>query len=123
MHPPQIEAKKRTLHSCKMLDAFEIITTTGVVLWSRSTSSIGASAVNSLINDVFIEEKTRSTSHDSGNPTYKYDRYTLKYTLVRDVGKGIGLIFVVRFQRLQEFHETETRIGSIPIVVALDVGG
>ena len=79
-----------------MLDAFEIFTTSGVVLWSRSTSSIGATAVNSLINDVFIEERVRPTSHASSNPTYKYDKYTLKYTLVKD----LGLIFVVSGQRL-----------------------
>lgn len=75
----------------KMLDAFEILTTSGVVLWSRSISNIGASAVNSLINDVFIEEKVRPTSQTSSNPTYKHDKYTLKYTLVKD----LGLIFVV----------------------------
>ena len=73
-----------------MLDAFEIFTTSGVVLWSRTTSSIGATAVNNLINDVFIEEKVRPST-TSGNPTYKYDKYTLKYTLVKD----LGLIFVV----------------------------
>ena len=75
----------------KMLDAFEVFTTSGVVLWSRSTSGIGATAVNSLINDVFIEERVRPTSGASSNPTYKYDKYTLKYTLVKD----LGLIFVV----------------------------
>ncbi len=74
-----------------MLDAFEIFTTSGVVLWSRSTSSVGATAVNSLINDVFIEEKVRPTAHASSNPTYKYDKFTLRYTLVKD----LGLIFVV----------------------------
>lgn len=74
-----------------MLDAFEIFTTSGVVLWSRTTSSVGATAVNTLINDVFIEEKVRPTVGISSNPTYKYDKYTLKYTLVKD----LGLIFVV----------------------------
>ncbi|RMZ78470.1 hypothetical protein DV737_g3894, partial [Chaetothyriales sp. CBS 132003] len=76
-----------------MLDAFEIITTSGVVLWSRTTSTIGATAVNSLINDVFIEEKTRPSET---NPTYRYDKYTLKYTLVKD----FGLIFVAVYQSL-----------------------
>lgn len=75
-----------------MLDAFEVFTTSGVVLWSRTTSSIGATAVNNLINDVFIEEKVRPTVNTSSNPTYKYDKYTLKYALVKD----LGLIFVVR---------------------------
>jgi signal recognition particle receptor subunit alpha len=74
-----------------MLDAFEIFTTSGVVLWSRSASTVGATAVNNLINDVFIEERVRPVSHASSNPTYKYDKYTLKYTLVKD----LGLIFVV----------------------------
>ncbi|RMZ90537.1 hypothetical protein DV736_g2208, partial [Chaetothyriales sp. CBS 134916] len=76
-----------------MLDAFEIITTSGVVLWSRTTSTIGATAVNSLINDVFIEEKTRPSET---NPTYRYDKYTLKYTLVKD----FGLIFVAVYQSI-----------------------
>lgn len=78
-----------------MLDAFEILTTSGVVLWSRSSSPVGASAVNSLINDVFIEEKVRPTAHSS-NPTYRHDKYTLKYTLVKD----LGLIFVAVYQSL-----------------------
>ena len=79
-----------------MLDAFEILTTSGVVLWSRSSTKIGATAVNSLINDVFIEEKVRPTASNSGKPTYKYDKYTLKYTLVKD----LGLIFVAVYQSL-----------------------
>ncbi|ETI23406.1 hypothetical protein G647_05208 [Cladophialophora carrionii CBS 160.54] len=79
-----------------MLDAFEILTTSGVVLWSRSSSKIGPAAVNSLINDVFIEEKVRPTATNSGKPTYKHDKYTLKYTLVKD----LGLIFVAVYQSL-----------------------
>ncbi|KAJ9612289.1 hypothetical protein H2200_003886 [Cladophialophora chaetospira] len=79
-----------------MLDAFEILTTSGVVLWSRATSKIGATAVNSLINDVFIEEKVRPTTTTSGKPTYKHEKYTLKYTLVKD----LGLIFVAVYQSL-----------------------
>lgn len=79
-----------------MLDAFEILTTSGVVLWSRSTSAIGATAVNSLINDVFIEEKVRPTVANSSNPTYKHEKYTLKYTLVKD----LGLIFVAVYQSI-----------------------
>ena len=88
------EYASRTL---KMLDAFEILTTSGVVLWSRSSSSktgAGATAVNSLINDVFIEEKVRPTG--SGKPSYKHEKYTLKYTLVKD----LGLIFVAVYQSL-----------------------
>lgn len=70
-----------------MLEAFEIFSTSGVVLWSRGATS---AAVNSLINDVFIEEKIRATS------TYQYEKYTLKWTLVKD----LGLIFVAVYQSL-----------------------
>lgn len=52
--------------------------------------------MNSLINDVFIEEKVRPSQAGSSNPTYKYEKYTLKYTLVKD----LGLIFVAVYQSL-----------------------
>ena len=74
-----------------MLECFEILTTSGVVLWSKTSTNLGANAVNSLINDVFIEERVRPTSHASTNPSFQYEKYTLKYTLVKD----LGLIFVV----------------------------
>jgi signal recognition particle receptor subunit alpha len=80
-----------------MLDAFEILTTSGIVLWSRSNVDVSSSIVNSLINDVFIEEKVRPSvsqvDESSGhqNPAYRFEKYTLKWTLVKD----LGLIFVV----------------------------
>lgn len=68
-----------------MLERFEIFTTTGVVLWSRNTTDAGSSAINSLINDVFIEARPTTSQ------AYQHDKYTLKYALVKD----LGLIFVV----------------------------
>lgn len=79
-----------------MLEAFEIFTTSGVVLWSRNNTNLSASAVNSLINDVFIEEKSRSVAQTSSFPSFQWEKYTLKYTLVKD----LGLIFVVRLIEL-----------------------
>ena len=103
-----------------MLDDIEVITTTVKVLWSRSTSSIGATAVNSLINDVFIEEKVRPAGSASGNPTYKHDKYTLKYTLVKD----LGLIFVVSLHECTVGSPVANgSAGSIPITVTSDLGG
>lgn len=75
-----------------MLERFEVFTTSGVVLWSRSNSSAGGAAINNLINDVFIEDKVRPTSHGSSHPTVQIEKYTLKYELVKD----LGLMFVVR---------------------------
>ena len=80
-----------------MLDSFEILTTSGVVLWSRSYAPVSASIINGLIQEVFIEEKVfpgASIADDASaarNPPYKKDRYTLKWTTVKD----LGLIFVV----------------------------
>ena len=83
-----------------MLDSFEILTTSGVVLWSRSyTETSDPSIINSLISSVFIEEKTL---HGAGiaddisaanNPPFKHEQHTLKWTTVKE----LGLIFVVRY--------------------------
>jgi signal recognition particle receptor subunit alpha len=75
-----------------MLDTFEVLTTAGVVLWSRTYVPVGAHIINSLIRDVFIEEKIVPQSDAGLKPTYKKEGYTLKWTAAKDV----GLIFVVR---------------------------
>ena len=75
-----------------MLDTFEILTTSGVVLWSRTYVPVGANVINSLIRDVFIEERIQPQSQDAGSrPAYNKDGYTLKWTAAKDP----GLIFVV----------------------------
>lgn len=81
-----------------MLDGFEILTTSGVVLWSRSYASISTGLINGFIKDVLIEENVVPVENvaEDGSPTvnapYKKDNYTLKWVNVRD----LGLIFVVR---------------------------
>lgn len=81
-----------------MLDSFEILTTSGVVLWQKSYAPVGSSVINSLIRDVFIEEKVTPVNDASAasNPPYKTDKYTLKWTTVKD----LGLIFVAVYQSL-----------------------
>ncbi|KAL1649657.1 hypothetical protein SLS61_006313 [Didymella pomorum] len=80
-----------------MLDTFEIVTTSGVVLWSRTYVPVGANVINSLIREVFIEERTLPQSEDSGSkPTYKKEGYTVKWTQAKD----LGLIFVAVYQSL-----------------------
>ncbi|OJD20867.1 hypothetical protein ACJ73_07797 [Blastomyces percursus] len=80
-----------------MLDSFEIITTSGVVLWSRSYAPVGVQIINSLINDVFIEERFQQEA-GSGMvaPGYKKEKYTLKWKRAKD----LGLIFVAVYQSL-----------------------
>lgn len=82
-----------------MLDTFEIVTTSGVVLWSRSYTPTSPAIINGLIKNVFIEERTRAggagASDDisaANNPPYKHDQHTLKWTTVKE----LNLIFVVR---------------------------
>lgn len=75
-----------------MLDTFEVLTTSGIVLWSRTYAPVGANVINSLIRDVFIEERIIPQQEDAGSkPTYKKEGYTLKWTASKD----LGLIFVV----------------------------
>ncbi|KAG5297022.1 signal sequence receptor alpha subunit [Histoplasma ohiense] len=80
-----------------MLDSFEIITSSGVVLWSRSYAPVGVHVINSLINDVFIEEKFQQEA-GSGivAPRYRKEKYTLKWKRAKD----LGLIFVAVYQSL-----------------------
>jgi signal recognition particle receptor subunit alpha len=79
-----------------MLDTFEVITTSGVVLWSRTYAPINPSLINSFIADTFIEEKSGGTAlrdeqSAATNPPYRSDQHTLKWTLVKE----LGVIFVV----------------------------
>lgn len=81
-----------------MLDGFEILSTSGVVLWSKSYAPLSSSIINGFIKDVFIEEKVTpraglaDDASAANNPTYKRDQYTLRWASVKD----LGLIFVVR---------------------------
>ncbi len=81
-----------------MLDGFEILTTSGVVLWSKSYAPLSSSLINGFVKDVFIEEKVLPGAIATDdrvaaqNPSYKKDKYTLRWASVKD----LGLVFVVR---------------------------
>ncbi|UNI24078.1 hypothetical protein JDV02_009855 [Purpureocillium takamizusanense] len=86
-----------------MLDTFEIITTSGVVLWSRTYAPVKLSVVNDFIADTFIEEKggasaVQSAQSAATNAPYKKDQHTLKWTMVKE----LGIIFVAVYRSL--FH-------------------
>ena len=90
-----------------MLDTFEIVTTSGVVLWSRNYASVSPNIINSFIKDVFIEERTATgtTAQDlpaAEIPPYKKDQYTLKWTTAKD----LELIFVVSLAPAVRFNQT-----------------
>jgi hypothetical protein len=75
-----------------MLDAFEIISTSGVVLWSRSYADISASLVNDFIHAVFIQDQLAA----SPNAPYRSQGKTVKWTTAQD----LGLVFVVSLSLL-----------------------
>ncbi|KAK7513908.1 signal recognition particle, alpha subunit, N-terminal-domain-containing protein [Phyllosticta citriasiana] len=81
-----------------MLDSFEIISTTGVVLWSKKYANVSAKAIDSLIREVFIEERNVASDDPlaAQKPAYRKDGYTLKWTTAKD----FGLIFVAVYQSL-----------------------
>ena len=78
-----------------MLDAFEVVTSSGIVLWSKSYAAISPGLINSFIREVFIEEtvavSAAKDASSSSNPTYRKDKYALKWTTFKD----LGLIFIV----------------------------
>ncbi|KAI5787162.1 signal recognition particle, alpha subunit, N-terminal-domain-containing protein [Geopyxis carbonaria] len=75
------------------LDSFEILTTSGILLWSKKYSPVNSSIVNSFISDVLIEERVQP---GSDGKWYKKDSYTLKWTTAKD----LGLIFIAVYQSL-----------------------
>ncbi|KAI0020039.1 SRP54-domain-containing protein [Xylariomycetidae sp. FL0641] len=84
-----------------MLDTFEVLTTSGVVLWSRTYAPVNPSIINNFIADVFIEEKNASAGAKdnqptASNPPYKADQHTLKWTFVKE----LGVIFVAVYRSL-----------------------
>ncbi|KAE9380442.1 SRP54-domain-containing protein [Stipitochalara longipes BDJ] len=101
-----------------MLDSFEILTTSGVVLWSRSYAPTSPSIINSLITNVFIEERTlpgAGIADDisaAKNPPYKHDQHTLKWTTVKE----LGLIFVAVYRSLLHLSWIDKLVDNIKTI-------
>ncbi|KAL9468957.1 hypothetical protein ACSS6W_010651 [Trichoderma asperelloides] len=100
-----------------MLDAFEVLTTSGVVVWSRTYAPVSPSIVNNFIADTFIEEKNGSiapTDSQSAatNPAYRSDQHTLKWTFVKE----LGLIFVVVYRSLLHLSWVDKLVDNIKTI-------
>ncbi|KAK5725827.1 hypothetical protein LTR15_004017 [Elasticomyces elasticus] len=90
-----------------MLDAFEILSTSGIVLWRRHYAPLASNVIDSLVRDVFIEEKQKPAGGDT--PSYKKDRYTLRWTTAKDV----GLVFVAVYQSLLHLSWVENLLTAV----------
>ncbi|KAL8773558.1 MAG: hypothetical protein Q9209_001663 [Squamulea sp. 1 TL-2023] len=101
-----------------MLDGFEILTTSGVVLWSKSYAPLSSNLINGFIKDVFIEEKNVSSAAAADDtpaaqhPSYKKDKYTLRWASVKD----LGLIFVAVYQSLLHLSWVDKLLDNIRIL-------
>ncbi|KAL8902688.1 MAG: hypothetical protein Q9171_007620, partial [Xanthocarpia ochracea] len=101
-----------------MLDGFEILTTSGVVLWSKSYAPLSSSLINGFIKDVFIEEKvlpgaaTADDTSASRHPSYKREKYTLRWASVKD----LGLIFVAVYQSLLHLSWVDKLLDNIRVL-------
>ncbi|KAL8728728.1 MAG: hypothetical protein Q9166_005215 [cf. Caloplaca sp. 2 TL-2023] len=101
-----------------MLDGFEILTTSGVVLWSKSYAPFSSSLVNGFVKDIFIEEKilpgvaAADDTSAAQHPSYKKEKYTLRWTSVKD----LGLIFVAVYQSLLHLSWVDKLLDNIRIL-------
>ncbi|KAH6854909.1 signal recognition particle, alpha subunit, N-terminal-domain-containing protein [Chaetomium sp. MPI-CAGE-AT-0009] len=100
-----------------MLDAFEIINTSGVVLWSRTYAAVSPSVVNNFISDVFIEEKSTVAGAKDGasaatNPPYKHDQHSLRWTF----NKELGIIFVAVYRSLLHLPWIDKLVDNIKAI-------
>ncbi|QPC70043.1 hypothetical protein HYE68_000795 [Fusarium pseudograminearum] len=100
-----------------MLDSFEILTTSGVVVWSRTYTAINPSIINNFIADTFIEEKSGAIALSdsrsaSTNPPYKSDQHTLKWTLVKE----LGIIFVAVYRSLLHLSWVDKLVDNIKTI-------
>ncbi|KAG0024464.1 hypothetical protein BGZ81_007702 [Podila clonocystis] len=71
-----------------MLDFFFIATKGGLVLWSKAYGPSQSSPINSLIQDVLIEER-------SGTHIYYKDNYAIKWAFVND----LDLVFIAVYPK------------------------
>ncbi|KAK3071398.1 hypothetical protein LTR53_008710 [Teratosphaeriaceae sp. CCFEE 6253] len=90
-----------------MLDAFEILTTSGIVLWRRHYAPLAPTIIDSLLRDVFVEEKQKAGGESA--PSYKKERYTLRWTAAKDV----GLVFVAVYQSLLHLSWVENLLAAV----------
>ncbi|KAK4229554.1 putative signal recognition particle receptor subunit alpha [Podospora fimiseda] len=100
-----------------MLDTFEILTTSGVVLWSRTYAPVSPSVVNNFITDIFIEEKSSVAGAKNGasaseNPPYKYDQHTLRWAFEKE----LGIIFVAVYRSLLHISWIDKLVDNIKAI-------
>ncbi|TID16022.1 P-loop containing nucleoside triphosphate hydrolase protein [Venturia nashicola] len=95
-----------------MLDSFEIITSSGVVLWSRQYIPTAASLINNLIRNVFIEESGSAQLGSKEQKIYRKDGQTLRWTKAKD----LGIVFVAVYQSLLQITWIDQLLENVRVL-------
>ncbi|TPX30146.1 hypothetical protein SmJEL517_g06224 [Synchytrium microbalum] len=73
-----------------MLDLFTVLTTGGIVLWSKAwAGDTKSNPINSLIQHALLDQKVAGNS-------YLYNAYNMKWSIANE----LGVIFVVAYQKI-----------------------
>ncbi|KAI5481411.1 signal recognition particle binding protein [Pseudohyphozyma bogoriensis] len=92
----------------ELLDHFSILTTGGLVLWSKSYTPT-PSPFDTLIREALIEERSSSTSSSSSISKWDRDGYSLLWTLANE----LELVFVVAYQRILQLSYVEELLAAV----------
>ncbi|KAH6697549.1 SRP54-type protein [Plectosphaerella plurivora] len=100
-----------------MLDSFNIVTTGGEVLWSRTLTPVNQAIINNFITDVFIEEKSEYASARNGqssalNPPYKSGQHMLRYAFVKE----FGVMFIAVYRSLLHLPWLDKLVDNIKTI-------
>lgn len=93
-----------------MLDHFTILTTGGLVLWSKSFTP-SPSPFDALIREALIEERSSSSSSSSSSSISKWDKdgFSLLWTLANE----LELVFVVAYQRILHLQYVDRLLAQV----------
>ncbi|KAK9237517.1 SRP54-type protein [Lipomyces kononenkoae] len=88
-----------------MIDYFTVFTTGGIVLWQKCNQPVPAATVDSLVSDIFIEDRRSAGERSS----LTKDRYTVKWTTAND----FGIIIVAVYQSLLQISFIDELLASV----------
>lgn len=95
-----------------MFELFEIFTTGGIVLWSNNTSVKRHPAVESLITDLLISEKSTPATSSDLDDVYRNDTHTVRFSRVN----SLGIIFVCVYQSLLQISYAEELVANVKTI-------
>ncbi|VVT46964.1 uncharacterized protein SAPINGB_P001475 [Magnusiomyces paraingens] len=95
-----------------MFELFEIFTTGGIVLWSNTKASSHHPAIDGLISDVLISEKSAPGSSADIDDIYRIDTHTVRFSRVNN----LGVIFVCVYQSILQLTYAEELVANVKAI-------